>query len=82
MKHPGNAPNAPDASAMIMSEDATGARSMSASSAGTSTNPAQFMKKANARADLEQILSKESFGRLWLILDGTAPVAYIIIVLG
>jgi ribosomal protein S18 acetylase RimI-like enzyme len=34
------------------------------------------------RAALEQFLCDASFGRAWLILDGTAPVGYVILTLG
>lgn len=43
--------------------------------------PAPFDESA-ARGALEQFLRDDSFGRAWLILDGAAPVGYVILTLG
>ena len=43
--------------------------------------PTTFDESA-AREALERFLSNESFGHAWLILDGAAPVGYLILTLG
>jgi len=43
--------------------------------------PTPFDEPA-AREALEKFLATESFGRAWLILDGAAPVGYVVLTLG